>query len=78
MPLIRPERSRLRDLSPVTIGIAVVLVAGPIATFGVLRDMLTESVPDQLKPQLTDVMNNFTSKLGGRVFQDDRWWHPCV
>ena len=38
-------------------------------TFGVLRDMLTASVPDQLKPQLSDVMNNFTSKLGGRVFE---------
>jgi ElaB/YqjD/DUF883 family membrane-anchored ribosome-binding protein len=39
------------------------------ATFGVLRDLLTASVPEQLKPQLTDVMNNFTTKLGGRVFQ---------
>ena len=39
------------------------------ATFGALRDMLTASVPEQLKPQLTDVMNNFTSKLGGRVFE---------
>jgi len=37
MPLIRPERPRLRDLSPVTIGIAVVLVAGLVATVGVLR-----------------------------------------
>src|SRR5262245_28638751 len=39
------------------------------ATFGVLRDMLTASVPEQLKPQLTDVMNGFTTKLGGKVFQ---------
>jgi len=39
------------------------------ATFGALRDMLTASVPDQLKPQLSDVMNNFTDKLGGRVFE---------
>ena len=39
------------------------------ATFGALRDMLTASVPDQLKPQLSDVMNNFTTKLGGRVFE---------
>jgi len=39
------------------------------ATLGTLRDMLTTSVPDQLKPQLTDVMNSFTSKLGGRVFE---------
>ena len=38
-------------------------------TFGVLRDMLTASVPEQLKPQLSDVMNNFTTKLGGRVFE---------
>ena len=37
MPLIRPERPALRDVSPVTIGIAVVLVAGLVATFGVLR-----------------------------------------
>lgn len=39
MPLIRPERPSLRDVSPVTIGIAVVLVAGVIATFGVLRSV---------------------------------------
>jgi uncharacterized protein (DUF2267 family) len=39
------------------------------ATFGVLRDMLTTSVPEQMKPQLTDVINNVTSKLGGKVIQ---------
>src|SRR5436309_9740464 len=39
------------------------------ATFGVLRDMLTSAVPDQLKPQLADVMNGLTTKLGGKVFQ---------
>jgi len=39
------------------------------ATLGAVRDMLTASVPEQLKPQLSDVMNNFTSKLGGRVFE---------
>jgi len=40
------------------------------ATFGVLRDMLTASVPEQLKPQLTDVMNGFTTKLGGKLFKE--------
>ncbi|HKB35673.1 MAG TPA: hypothetical protein VKD72_04415 [Gemmataceae bacterium] len=39
------------------------------ATFGVLRDMLTAAVPEQMKPQLTDVMNSFTTKLGGKVIQ---------
>ncbi len=39
------------------------------ATFGVLRDMLTASVPEQMKPQLTEVMNGFTTKLGGKVIQ---------
>jgi len=39
------------------------------ATFGVLRDMLATSIPEQMKPQLTDVINNVTTKLGGRVFQ---------
>ncbi|MBI1914884.1 MAG: DUF883 family protein [Planctomycetes bacterium] len=62
------------------------------ATFGALRDMLTASVPDQLKPQLSDVINNFTAKLGGRVFEGplldrnqeeskdnghDRHWHEA-
>lgn len=35
------------------------------AALGVCRDVITESLPDQLKPQLTDVMDNITVKLGG-------------
>jgi hypothetical protein len=31
--------------------------------------MLTAAVPEQMKPQLTDVVNDFTTKLGGKVIQ---------
>jgi len=40
------------------------------ATIGVLRDMLTSSAPEPLRPQLSEVVNSFTSKLGGRVFDE--------
>lgn len=33
---------------------------------GVVRDIITPSVPDQLKPDLEDVMNSITVKLGGQ------------
>ena len=39
------------------------------ATFGVLRDMLTSAAPEQLKPQLAEVVNSVTTKLGGRPIQ---------
>ena len=39
MPLIRPERPKLREVSPATIGIVVVLVAGLVAALGVLRSV---------------------------------------
>jgi ElaB/YqjD/DUF883 family membrane-anchored ribosome-binding protein len=39
------------------------------ATLGALRDMLTSAAPEPLRPQLADVMNGFTTKLGGRVFE---------
>jgi hypothetical protein len=40
------------------------------ATLGVLRDMVTSAAPEPLRPQLADVMNGFTTKLGGRVFDE--------
>lgn len=33
---------------------------------GVIRDLITPSVPEQLKPDLVDVMNSVTEKLGGQ------------
>lgn len=35
------------------------------AFMGVMRDMISGSIPDPLKPQVTDVINNLTTKLGG-------------
>jgi len=32
---------------------------------GVVRDMVSEAVPENIKPMLTDVINNVTTKLGG-------------
>ena len=40
------------------------------ATLGVLRDMLTSAAPEPLRPQLSEVVNGFTSKLGGRVIDE--------
>jgi len=39
------------------------------ATFGLMRDMVTRSIPEELKPQLTDVFNDVTTKLGGKVIR---------
>jgi len=33
---------------------------------GVVRDMITQSVPEQMQPQLADVMDSITAKLGGK------------
>jgi len=35
------------------------------AAMGLVRDLVSQSVPDQLRPQLTELMNNVTSKMGG-------------
>jgi len=35
------------------------------AALGVVRDIISESIPDQLKPQVADVMDSVTVKLGG-------------
>jgi hypothetical protein len=49
---------------------------------GLVRDALASSVPPSLSPQLTEVVNNFTTKMGGQpisgpVLQEtglDRWF----
>lgn len=33
--------------------------------FGVVRDLITQALPEQMKPHLTDVMNGITTKMGG-------------
>ena len=39
-------------------------------TIGVLRDMLTAHAPEPLRPQLTEVMDGLTTKLGGKPFKE--------
>jgi ElaB/YqjD/DUF883 family membrane-anchored ribosome-binding protein len=36
------------------------------ATFGVVRDMFTRSAPEALKPRLTEVIDDITTKMGGQ------------
>jgi ElaB/YqjD/DUF883 family membrane-anchored ribosome-binding protein len=38
--------------------------------FGVARDMISRWLPDPLKEQVTDVINNFTTDLGGQVIRE--------
>jgi len=38
--------------------------------FGVARDMISQWLPDALKEQVTDVLNNFTTDLGGKVIRE--------
>jgi len=47
-----PEMGKLKGLA---IGTAM----------GVVRDLVTEHIPDQLKPRLDELIDNVTSKLGG-------------
>jgi len=35
------------------------------AVMGVMRDMISGSIPEPLKPQISDVINSLTMKLGG-------------
>lgn len=41
------------------------------AALGLVRDMVAQSVPDQLRPQINEMMNNVTTKLGGEPVQAD-------
>lgn len=36
------------------------------ATIGILRDMVTKNLPDEMKGQVSDVLNNITTSLGGK------------
>jgi hypothetical protein len=38
--------------------------------FGVARDMISQVLPDALKKEVTDVINGFTDKLGGKVIRE--------
>jgi ElaB/YqjD/DUF883 family membrane-anchored ribosome-binding protein len=50
------------------------------AMFGVLRDMLAKSMPDTLRGQVGDVIDNFTTSLGGKPIAGrvlpDSWNRP--
>jgi ElaB/YqjD/DUF883 family membrane-anchored ribosome-binding protein len=39
------------------------------AAMSVVRDLVTQSIPEQLRPQLDELVNNVTSKLGGEPMQ---------
>lgn len=39
------------------------------ATFGVIRDMVRSAAPEPFRDQLTDVINNFTTKAGGEPIE---------
>jgi len=46
-------------------GMAIGVVAG------VVRDMVKESVPDTMRPQVGEMMDNIATKLGGETVQSD-------
>jgi len=56
--MFAPEMQKVKGLA---IGAAAALV----------RDLLTQSVPDQLRPQVTDMIDGITTKLGGERLQGD-------
>jgi len=37
---------------------------------GAVRDMITQAVPDQLRPRLTEIMNDITAKMGGETIRE--------
>jgi len=39
------------------------------AAMGIVRDLVTQSVPDQLRGQVDEMLNNVTTKLGGQPVQ---------
>jgi ElaB/YqjD/DUF883 family membrane-anchored ribosome-binding protein len=39
------------------------------AALGVVRDMITRSAPEPMKPRLSEIMDNLTAKLGGQPIQ---------
>jgi ElaB/YqjD/DUF883 family membrane-anchored ribosome-binding protein len=41
------------------------------AALGLVRDMVNQAVPDQLRPQVAEVMDGITTKLGGEPLQGD-------
>jgi ElaB/YqjD/DUF883 family membrane-anchored ribosome-binding protein len=41
------------------------------AALSVVRDMITGTIPEPLKPQVSDVMNNLTKKLGGEPIRGE-------
>jgi ElaB/YqjD/DUF883 family membrane-anchored ribosome-binding protein len=41
------------------------------AALGVVRDMVAQAVPDQMRPQVNEMMDKVTTKLGGEPVQPD-------
>jgi len=46
-------------------GLAIAAVAG------VVRDLVAQSIPEQMRPQLNEMMDNITTKLGGEPVQPE-------
>jgi len=40
---------------------------------GLIRDFVSQSIPESLKPRVTEIVNNVTTKLGGEVVQGPIW-----
>jgi len=41
--------------------------------FGLVRDLLSQSLPESLKPRISEIVDNVTTKLGGEVVQGPIW-----
>jgi len=47
------------------------------AGLGLVRDMVTQTVPEPLKPRLAEVIDGFTAKLGGETVPGPLWNSSC-
>jgi len=67
---VQPEHPWLAELSQ-TFAPEIQKVKGLAigALVGAVRDLVAQSVPEQFRPQLNEVMDNMTTKLGGEPVQ---------
>jgi len=67
---VQPEHPWLAELSQ-TFAPEIQKVKGLAigAALGVVRDMVTRSLPEPMKPQVSEMLNNITTKLGGQPIE---------
>jgi len=46
--------------------------------FGLVRDLLSQSLPESLKPRVAEIVDNVTTKLGGEVVQGPIWQGEAI